>query len=114
LNSNIPSHQQILENPGREAAAEKAYRLGKNGDLVKFGGSSDVIFPKLETVYNSKEFNNTGDAKTKEFLTDPGRAITEISFMVNLTCDLLITIAEWSCVSPPLNPKRRVTLRSRG
>lgn len=82
LNSNILSHHQILEDPDRAAAAEKAYRLGKNGDLVKFGGSSGVIFPKLDTVYKSKEFNDITDPKTKEFLTNPGRPTTEIWFMV--------------------------------
>jgi hypothetical protein len=81
LNSNILSHHQILEDPDRAAAAEKAYRLGKNGDLVKFGGSSGVIFPKLEKVYTSKEFHSIDD-QTKNFLSHPGRPTTEIWFMV--------------------------------
>lgn len=82
LNSNIVSHHQILEDPDKAAAAEKAYRLGKKGDLVKFGGSSGVLFPKLESVYKSKEFNDIEDSETKEFLADPGRPTTEIWFMV--------------------------------
>ena len=82
LNSEILSHHQILEDPDLAAAAEKAYRLGKNGDLVKFGGSSGVLFPKLPAVFKSKEFNEIKDSETKAFLTDPGRPTTEIWFMV--------------------------------
>jgi len=82
LNHSILSHHQILEDPDKAAAAEEAYRLGKKGDLVKFGGSSGVLFPKLENVYKSKEFNDIKDAETKEFLLDPGRPTTEIWFMV--------------------------------
>jgi len=81
LNSKLLSHHQILEDPDLAAAAEKAYRLGKNGDLVKFGGSSGVIFPKLDSVYKSKEFQKI-DSETKAFLEDPGRPTTEIWFMV--------------------------------
>jgi len=82
LNSQILSHHQILEDPDLAAAAEKAYRLGKNGDLVKFGGSSGVLFPKLPAVFKSKEFKEIKDAETKTFLMDPGRPTTEIWFMV--------------------------------
>jgi len=82
LNSRILSHHQILEDPDLAEAALKAYRLGKNGDLVKFGGSSGVVFPRLETIYKSKEFRDIKDTETKEFLMNPGRPSTEIWFMV--------------------------------
>ena len=85
LNSSILSHHQILEDPDLAEAALKAYRLGKSGDLVKFGGSSGVIFPRLEKIYKSKEFIDIKDPETKEFLMNPGRPSTEIWFMVRLT-----------------------------
>jgi hypothetical protein len=85
LNCSILSHHQILEDPDLAEAALKAYRLGKNGDLVKFGGSSGVIFPRLEKIYKSKEFIDIKDPETKEFLMNPGRPSTEIWFMVRLT-----------------------------
>jgi hypothetical protein len=84
LNSSILSHHRILEDPRLAAATERAYLVGKKGDLVRFGGSSGVIFPKLERVLASKEFKSIKDAETKEFLTDPGRPTTEIWFMVTL------------------------------
>ena len=98
LNSDILSHHQILEDPDRAAAAEKAYRLGKNGDLVKFGGSSGVVFPKLESVFKSKEFENIKDPQIKEFLTDPGRPTTEIWFMVLPSCLTITDVTEWSSI----------------
>jgi len=84
LNSGILSHHQILENPDLAEAALKAYNLGKKGDLVRFGGSSGVIFPRLEKIYQSKEFNDIKDLEIKEFLMNPGRPSTEIWFMVRL------------------------------
>jgi len=88
LNNDILSHHQVLEDPDKAAAAEKAYRAGKKGDLVRFGGSSGVLFPKLPAVYESKEFKEIEDEKTKEFLLDPGRPTTEIWFMVFSTSHL--------------------------
>jgi hypothetical protein len=84
LNHNILSHHQIHEDPDKAAAAEKAYSFGKKGDLVKFGGSSGVLFPKFEKIYKSKEFTDIADEETKKFLLDPGRPSTEIWFMVLL------------------------------
>jgi GMC oxidoreductase len=102
LNSEILSHHQILEDPDLAAAAEKAYRLEKNGDLVKFGGSSGVIFPKLPAVYESKEFKEIEDEETKKFLLDPGRPTTEIWFMVLTLCGYLVLTndLEWSGILP--------------
>jgi GMC oxidoreductase len=82
LNSNILSHHQVMEDPELASAAEAEYKKGKNGNLVKFGGSSGVIFPKLDSVFESSEFKEIPDNETKEFLSDPGRPTTEIWFMV--------------------------------
>jgi hypothetical protein len=97
LNSSILSHHQILEDPDLAEAALKAYHIGKNGDLVRFGGSSGVIFPRLEKIYESKEFDDIKDPETKEFLMNPGRPSTEIWFMVRLVQDYL-KFLEWSSI----------------
>jgi choline dehydrogenase-like flavoprotein len=81
LNSSILSHHQILEDPELAEKALLAYREGKSGDLVKFGGSSGVIFPRLPRVFESKEFKEI-EAETQKFLKEPGRPSTEIWFMV--------------------------------
>jgi choline dehydrogenase-like flavoprotein len=97
MNSSFLSHENILEDPDLLASAEKNYQAGKKGDLVKFGGSSGVIFPKLKNVYTSKEFTDIVDSHTREFLTHPARPTTEIWFMVT---PLHWLISEWSCLFP--------------
>jgi hypothetical protein len=81
LNSSILSHHQILEDADLAEKALQAYKTGKSGDLVKFGGSSGVIFPRLPRVFESKEFKDI-DSETQQFLENPGRPSTEIWFMV--------------------------------
>jgi len=82
LNSSILSHHQILEDPDLAEKALQAYKAGKSGDLVKFGGSSGVIFPRLPRIFESKEFKEI-EPETQKFLNDPGRPSTEIWFMVS-------------------------------
>jgi choline dehydrogenase-like flavoprotein len=110
LYSNVLSHHHILEDPKLAAEAEEEYRLTRTGNLVKFGGSSGVIFPKLESVYTSKEFDDISDEEVKEFLTDPGRPTTEIWFMVYLHLNYLtrragrsipLLLARWKRVISP-------------
>jgi len=82
LNSSILSHHQILEDPDLAEKALEAYKVDKSGDLVKFGGSSGVVFPRLPRVFESKEFKDI-DPETQKFLNNPGRPSTEIWFMVS-------------------------------
>ncbi|KAL4860429.1 hypothetical protein BDV12DRAFT_205074 [Aspergillus spectabilis] len=77
VDNRIPAHNQIFLDPDLLVAAEAQYAHNQSGPLAMYGSSGSVAFPKIPSMYDSKEFQDL-DAATKEFLLEPTRPSAEI------------------------------------
>lgn len=77
VDQSIPAHNQIFADPELLASAELQYAKDKSGPLAEYGASGTVAFPKIEALYQSKEFSCL-DKATQKFLREPTRPSAEI------------------------------------
>lgn len=77
VDPSIPAHNQIFADPALLADAEARYGKDKTGPLAEYGASGSVAFPKIDSLYQSKEFQAL-DIATQNFLLEETRPSAEV------------------------------------
>ncbi|KAJ5713039.1 glucose-methanol-choline oxidoreductase [Penicillium malachiteum] len=77
VDNSIQAHNQIFLNPDLLADAEARYAKDHTGPLAMYGASGTLAFPRIQRLFNSKEFSNL-NAKEQTFLMEPSRPSAEI------------------------------------
>ncbi|KAJ5673698.1 glucose-methanol-choline oxidoreductase [Penicillium longicatenatum] len=77
VDNGLPAHNKVFLNPKSLADAEAEYIKSRTGPLAMYGSSGSVAFPRIQRLFESKEFNDL-DPQTKEFLLEPTRPSAEI------------------------------------
>ncbi|KAJ5925781.1 glucose-methanol-choline oxidoreductase [Penicillium verhagenii] len=77
VDNRLPAHNKIFLDAKILAKAEAEYAHSRTGPLAMYGSSGSVAFPKIQLLFESKEFNDL-DSQTKQFLLEPTRPSAEI------------------------------------
>ena len=103
IDPSIAGHNQLLKNPAALKAAHEEYRNSKSGPLAVFGASAAISFPRLPTLFASKEFELL-PKETQDFIRAEGRPSTEVwmhsgpQFYVGpLSADASVLVLEGLC-----------------
>ncbi|KAJ6037173.1 glucose-methanol-choline oxidoreductase [Penicillium herquei] len=77
VDNSIQAHNQIFLSSDLLADAEARYAKDHTGPLAMYGASGTLAFPRIQRLFNSKEFSNL-NAKEQTFLMEPSRPSAEI------------------------------------
>jgi choline dehydrogenase-like flavoprotein len=77
VRNSIPAHNQLFLDPVSLAKAEERYAKDHTGPLAMFGSSGTLTFPRIQRLFESKEFSDLS-AKERSFLMEPTRPSAEI------------------------------------
>jgi choline dehydrogenase-like flavoprotein len=77
VDNRLPAHNKIFLNPKSLADAEAEYIKSRTGPLAMHGSSGSVAFPRIQRLFESKEFSDL-DPQIKDFLLEPTRPSAEI------------------------------------
>ena len=77
VDNTIPAHNQLFLNPKALAEAEEQYKKDHTGPLAMYGSSGTLAFPRIQRLFDSKEFSNLKPAE-KFFLLESSRPSAEI------------------------------------
>lgn len=77
VNNSIPAHNQLFLKPKLLAEAEAQYAKDHTGPLAMYGSSGTLTFPRIQRLFESKEFSDLSD-KERSSLMEPTRPSAEI------------------------------------
>lgn len=77
VDNHLPAHNKVFLDPKILAEAEAEYKKSRTGPLAMYGSSGSVAFPRIQRLFESKEFSDL-DSPTKAFLLEPTRPSAEI------------------------------------
>ncbi|PYH46910.1 GMC family oxidoreductase [Aspergillus saccharolyticus JOP 1030-1] len=77
VDDKIPAHNQIFLDPDLHKKAKAQYADSRTGPLAMYGSSGTVAFPRIQRLFDSKEFADL-DGQTQKFLLDSTRPSAEI------------------------------------
>ncbi|PWY63978.1 glucose-methanol-choline oxidoreductase [Aspergillus eucalypticola CBS 122712] len=77
VDDKIPAHNQIFLDPDLHKQAKAQYADSRTGPLAMYGSSGTVAFPRIQRLFESKEFADL-DGQTQKFLLDSTRPSAEI------------------------------------
>ncbi|KAJ5991712.1 glucose-methanol-choline oxidoreductase [Penicillium sp. IBT 35674x] len=77
VDNRLPAHNKMFLDPKALEEAEAEYAKSRTGPLAMYGSSGSVAFPRIQRLFESKEFSDL-DSPTKAFLLEPSRPSAEI------------------------------------
>ncbi|BCS23649.1 GMC family oxidoreductase [Aspergillus puulaauensis] len=77
VDDSIPAHNQIFLDSALYDKAKAQYADSRTGPLATYGSSGSVSFPRIQRLFESKEFADL-DSHTQQFLLEPTRPSAEI------------------------------------
>ena len=77
VDDSMPAHNQIFLDSGLYDQAKAQYAHSRTGPLAMYGSSGSVSFPRIQRLFESKEFSDL-DSDTQKFLLEPTRPSAEI------------------------------------
>ncbi|KAJ5523676.1 glucose-methanol-choline oxidoreductase, partial [Penicillium frequentans] len=77
VDNRLPAHNKVFLEPKALEEAEAEYAKSRTGPLAMYGSSGSVAFPRIQRLFESKEFSDL-DSPTKAYLLEPTRPSAEI------------------------------------